>query len=115
MIKLAKDDALLLCCLLVLIGGFIAVITSCSSFKPVGDIDRLPVEVVYSYNVMKLYSDSKDKSGAAPSIALSTKVLIKIHCQTDAYGVGKDGLPNRVDESDIPKYKRYVSCWKELQ
>ena len=83
----------------------------CNSFKPVW-VDELPRECNMSLNVIKLYYDSKDKSGAVPGIEECYQCLKRTRCQENVYGRTEKGL-NPVDYSDVVKKNYYLQCLSE--
>lgn len=86
----------------------------CKSFEPIW-IKDLPPECNMSLNAVKMYYDSKDKSGAAPVIDYCYKCLHRIRCQAEVYGYSQGGQLNPVDYSDAKKYRDYEQCRSELK
>lgn len=103
-------EIILILCIVV----FLSLTVSCKSFEPVW-IKDLPPECNMSLNMMKLYYDSKDKSGAIPGTELCYKKLHRLNCQVETFGWRDDGVPNPVDYGDPKKYRDFSQCLAELK
>lgn len=82
--------------------------TGCKTFKPI-EIKGIPPECNFSLNVIKLYYDSEDKSGAVRAIDLCFKVYHRERCLKDVYGKKME-----IDFENYKKYKNYNECLKEI-
>ena len=92
----------------------VLVVASCGTFRPIGDVDKMEPECVYSLNVMRIYGKADEKSGIVPSIESCLRCMKKLRCQREVYGIDRAGEVNPVDYDDFAKFKRYTACKGEL-
>lgn len=98
-----------------IMGAALAVlVTSCSTFRPIGDVGTMEPECVYSLNVMRIYGKADEKSGIVPAVESCLKCMKKVRCQREVFGLDKAGRLNPVDYDDFARFKRYTACKGEL-
>lgn len=102
---------------LLIVAGVFSIInlSGCKTFEPTVWNDQLPPECNMSLNTYKLYYGSADKSAAVPSSDFCYKVLQRLRCQCEVFGVDKEGKPLPVDYNNASKYRDYAQCRDEIR
>lgn len=95
--------------------GFVGMTLGCKTFEPTVWEDKLPPECNMSLNTYKLYYNTSDKSATVPSSDFCFKVLQKLRCQEEVYGLDNNGKLNPVDYNNPGKYRDYVQCKEEIK
>ena len=111
---MTRRDAMWAAIALVVGAALTALVSSCGSFRPIGDVGAMEPECVYSLNVMRIYGKADEKSGIVPAVESCLKCMRKARCLREVFGLDKAGRLNPVDYDDFARFKRYTACKGEL-